>query len=460
MGTTMKIGALLLMTAAIASRPAQAASAGATQTEDALTLQKARELALSRSATLHSAELAVDAASLAARAQGYAALPDISASAGGSYGFNASQPSSIVSEPISGLSSSVKLAATQTIFDGGKIQSLVQKYGLATEAAREDMVAARLKLIGQADTAFFTVLEAEASVEAAAGSLDAARLRQTIARAKIDAGILSASAYLQTEADTAGYETSLVLAKKGLASARAALASLTGRTASAALAPADFSAYDGLLARLSALDAAGVEALAAKLSALAKANSPTLTGFAISSQESRLDVAIAKKAGLPTVSAGLSQAVAFQSANSLSSPAWAFPLSVSLSASMSLDLWTIKNNIDSASVAASQADLAASQGETDLELSLVQALYEWIASAGSIPSSAKALEYAKSNYDNVLEKFRLSSATTSDLSSAEALVSADQTALINARYSFLSDLSALRGLAGLEDEAQLVGLVP
>jgi len=42
---------------------------------EALTLQRVRALTLSRSATLRSAQLAVDAASLAAQAQGYAALP-------------------------------------------------------------------------------------------------------------------------------------------------------------------------------------------------------------------------------------------------------------------------------------------------------------------------------------------------------------------------------------------------
>ena len=75
-------------------------------------------------------------------------------------------------------------------------------------------------------------------------------------------------------------------------------------------------------------------------------------------------------------------------------------------------------------------------------------------------SSAKALDYAQSNYENVLEQFKLSSATTSDLSTAEALVSADETALITARYGFLSDLSALAVLAGLEDTSKLAALVP
>ena len=58
---------------------------------------------------------------------------------------------------------------------------------------------------------------------------------------------------------------------------------------------------------------------------------------------------------------------------------------------MSLDLWNTKNAVDSAFVVAAQADLDASQGETDLELGLVQALYEWISSAGAISGKCGAL---------------------------------------------------------------------
>jgi outer membrane protein TolC len=166
-------------------------------------------------------------------------------------------------------------------------------------------------------------------------------------------------------------------------------------------------------------------------------------------------VEIAKKAYLPTVAAGFSQGLSLGNSSGLTIPG-----SISLTASLSLDLWNTKNSIDAASVAAAQADLNGSQGDSDLELSVVQALYAWLSSASAISSSAKALDYAESNYDNILEKFKLSSATTSDLSTAEALVSADKTALITARYGFLSNLSILFGLAGLEDETKLVALIP
>jgi outer membrane protein TolC len=435
---------LVLLISIVATRLAGA--------QDALSLQQTRALTLSRSATLHSAQLAVDAASLAAQAQGYAALPSISLSGGGSWDYE-----SVPAPTLTDTSSvSAALSASQTLFDGGKILALVKKYGFATEAARESLRSTRISLLDQADSAYFAVLGAQASVDAAASDLDAARLRQSIAQAKIDAGSLSKSAYLQTEADTAGYETSLILARKTLASAKAKLASLTGRPATTSIEQVDFTSYAGLLARLSSLDEAAIDKVAAAVSSLTRTNSPDLANYALSSEQAKLGVTIAKTAYLPTVTAGVSQSFVYGSPVAILGSTG----SISLTASMSLDLWNTRNAVDSAAIAAQQADLGGSQGATDLELSVVQALYEWISSAASIGSASKALDYARSNYENVLEEFKLSSATTSDLSTAQALVSVDETALISARYAFLSDLSALRSLAGLEDDAPLLAAVP
>ena len=440
MRTVTRIFVFTLLTLTVA-----ASFAGA---EGSLTLQKARSLTLSRSSTLRQAELAVDTASLAAQAQGYAALPTITAFAGGSYDYSLSttRPSSPTA--------SAQVSASWTLFDGGKTSDLLRKFGFATQAARETLRSTRVSLVGQADAAFFAVLAADASVEAASSDLDAAKLRQGIAQAKIDAGILSKSAYLQTEAETAGYETTLIVAKKNLGSAKLKLASLTGTPTATTLEKIDFSSYDDLLARLSALDEAAIDKLASGLGALATANSPTVTLSSLSREQAKMAVMIAKKSYMPTVAAGFSQGLSYSA-----TVGPGYPGSFSLSASMSVDPWAKKNAVDAASVAVAQADMAANQGETDLALNVAQALYGWLASAGSIRSSAKALDYAASNYENVLERFRLSSATSSDLSTAVALVSADTTALITARYGFLSNLSTLCGLVGLEDETRLMDLV-
>jgi outer membrane protein len=417
--------------------------------EEALTLQKARELVLARSSILRKTELAVDAALLESKSQRYAYLPSASASVSGAkdYGDGAGSLKDSVA-------SSANLSASETVFDGGKTRALVEKANLATEGARESLRQTRLTLIGDADSAFYSILSAAATVDAATSDLEAARTSLEIAKAKAQTGNLSKADLLQNEAEMASKETTLILARKTLASAKAKLASLTGLPTTAALQPVDFALYDELMRKLSALDEEAMGKLVSGFSALAKKNSPTLSGYALASGEAKAAVNAAKAAYLPTVAAGFSHGLSYAADSNTSSG------SLSLTASLSLDLWNTKNAVDSARVAAAEAELDGSEGTRSLELDVEQATYEWLGSAQSVISSAKALEYAESNYANILEKYKLSSASVSDLSTAAALLASDKTALISARYAFLTDLSTIRGYAGLESESELLTAIP
>ncbi|PKL23990.1 MAG: hypothetical protein CVV47_12050 [Spirochaetae bacterium HGW-Spirochaetae-3] len=436
--------------AAIAALTIASIAAPSAAAQDALDVAAARRLVLGNSAALGKAALAVETAVLAERAQAYAGMPSVGASASGSLAYDYSGSGS------DALGAAVKLSATQTVFDGGRQSATLKRASLASEEAREAMRAVRLDLIGQADSAFYAALKAALSVEAAADDLAAARLRLRIAKAKADSGALAKSDYLMTESETAGYETSLIKAERTLASARARLASITGVRVGAALEPIDFSAYDGLLLRLSALDDSGAEALSAGVAALAADGNPELAGYAIAARKADLSVRAAAAGYLPTVTAGLSQGVDWTDGDGLSLG----DAGISVSVSLDLDLWTTRNSVRSASAAADSAALDVSDGSRNLLLDIDVAVNELLGAGRTIASSAKALEYAESNYDNALERFRLSSASASDLSGAEALVSVDRTALISARYDFLSCLSTLRGLAGLESEDAILALVP
>jgi len=436
--------------AAMAALIIAATAVPAATAQDALDVTEARALVLGNSAALRKAVLAAESASLAEKAQAYDGLPSVGASASGAldYGYDGTVAD--------GISASAKLSATQTVFDGGKQSAAVKRKAVASETAEASIRSVRLDLLEEADSAFYSALKALSSVDAAADDLAAANVRLRLAKAKVESGVLARSDYLMTESETAGYETALIKAQRTLASALAKLASIMGGRDVSALAPIDFSAYDGLLRRLSALDEAGADAFSAGVAALAAEGNPSLAAYALAVEDAALAVRSAESAYLPTVTAGLSQGLGWDPGAGLSLG----DVSVTLSASLDLDLWTTRNAVRSAAVSAAAAVLDDDDGVRGLLLDIDVAVNELLGAARSIASSAKALEYAESNYDNVLERFRLSSASASELSSAEALVSADRTALIGARYDFLSCLSALRGLAGLEGEAAILALVP
>lgn len=434
--------------ASSAGSPTEAGAASAAASGAALSLAEVRKLTLGKSAAYAKAELALKTAELGRLSQAYDGIPSLSAQAGGSYGYG--DGSSFADS----VSASLKLTASQTLFDGGKQAALLKSEALAVEAAKENLRAVSVDLIGQADAAFFAVLNADASVDAAAADLSAARIRLDLAKAKAEAGVIARSDYLQAESEAASYSTTLIKARKTQAAARAKLASLSGLQAGVALQPAE--PAEGLQPKLAALDEAGAAAVTTAALAAAARGSPSLAAYALATGQAGLAVMAAKAAYLPSVDASLSHAMSWNTSQGVELGSG----SVSLSATLGLDLWATKAAVDTALAASSSASVAEAEAARVLALDVEVAVGELLGAAKAVDSSAKALTYAESNYDGVLERYRLSSASASELSSALALVSTARTSLIGARYDFLGYLSELRGLCGLEDEAGLAPLFP
>lgn len=431
---------------AIAASPA-AAAAGA----GPVTLEKARSLALAASSTLQRALLDVDAARLTEKTQSYSVLPSLSASAGAALDYPTGSKALI-----DGLTTSVGLSATATLYDGGKSAILSAIDSIATDIARASARSTYFTVLEDCDDAFYGVLESAASVQAARDALDAARAHQDLAQARFDVGIITRGDLLEIQAETASDESALATALKDLAVAKAKLASLTGLSTGAALEGVDETYYDALMARFAGLSDTQVDGLAAKLVAIAEKNSPSLAQARLASGKAQRSVDAARADYLPSVATSWSQSLSYgRSAGSLAGSG-----SLGLTATIPLDWWTTKTAVDSAAVAARQAGLDLAETGRGLDLDLRSAVYDCIALAQAFASSSKAQSYAQSHYDGVLEQYKLSSASSSDLSDAEALLSSDKTLLIKARYEFLVGLSSLRSLVASESDDLIVTAIP
>jgi Outer membrane protein len=414
--------------------------------DTSLSLAEARASALAKSAAVRKYTLAVQEASLVKQAQQYQALPSLDAAGSAAY--------DVPGTSSSGITASADLSAGATVFDGGKNMMLSKKYDYALQGARADLRAGRITVIGSVDSAFYAVLEDKASLEAAESDLAAAKLRLDIAQVKAEAGTLSKFDLLETQSEIASYQAAADKARTALVSARAKLASLTGCPVTVQPAPVDFSTYGVLIQQLGTLDSGQLDAFASSLVSSARTNSPSYSAYILAAKEADRTLAAAKAAVLPKLSASLSGKLSAEAGELVTSAG------VTLSASVDLDAWTLANTVKQAENLYDQAQTdTAGQGET-LDLDVTQAVYSWISAAVAIPSCVTALDYAKTNYENVLEKFKLSSATNSDVSTAQALVRTDENALISARYSFLSSLSTLRGLVGIEDDSGIINAVP
>ncbi len=414
-----------------------------------LSLEKARQLALAKSNTIQQALLSVDSSLLAEKAQRYELLPQAALGLSGGITYPAGSTSTVADSA----TVTASFSLSQTIYDGGENAILLAIDKLATESARKEARTAYLDALESTDSAYYAVLEAQAVVEAAESDLSASKAHQAIAQAKFDSGIVIKALVMEAQAETASKETALSQARRTLAVAKAKLKSVTGST----LAPeaVDFSRYDTLMETLMSFDDSSTDAFIAKLQASALANNPALAVSSLALSQAEKEVEAAKTGYLPSVTAGWTHAASYEAAGlDLASKG-----SLSLSVSIPLDGYVTKNTVQAKTIEARKTALTLNSDIEDLSLSIQSAAYDLISAARSVFSSRKALEYAESNYEVELELFRLSKASSSDLSDAELLVSSNRSSLISARYTFLNGLTSLRNLAGLDSEALLLSLM-
>ncbi len=440
----MKLTAILstiMLTALFSSAPLCA--------QEPLTLGQARTSALAHSSTLRKALLSVDSALLTEKIQRYEVLPSISANAG----VGVLYPASTF---VDGMQGTAGLSVTQVIYSGGKYSLLSAIDALATKIARQEARTAYFTVLENVDSAFYGVGEAQSSVEAARSDLEAAQTHLRLAQARLEANVITRYAYLETESSAAAKETALIQAQGKLAVAEATLASLAGLPMPLTLAGVDFASREELMQRVAGFTAEKTGAFIAAVLKAATANNPSLSQSTLESQKARKSVDLATADYLPSISASFSHTLSLTAAEGLDDGSG----SLSVNATIPLDFWATKASVEAKDVAARQADLDGQESLRTLTLEIQGGVYDCISSARSAISSKKALEYAESHYESVLELYRLSSASSSDLSDAEALVSTNRTALITARYSFLSNLSSLRTLAGLESENLLTAVIP
>ena len=422
-----------------------------TPAQPALTLEKARALALEHSAALKDAGINVNYALLTEKGQIHTWLPGIAGSVKAGIPFG-SQSQSAYSGPVSG---SVGLSMTQTVWDGGLGAVLLAIDRLSTSSARAAARGAYYSTLQSADDAYYAVLAAQDAVDAAASDLDTAKASLDLAQAKRDAGIITKLDLLQAQANTAAAETTLDQDRWALRTAAATLASLIQAPLPLSVVPVDFSTYETLIGRLSGLDGSGLDVFASNVLASAEKNNPALAAAIIASRKAALGVDQARTAWWPSVSASLTGAWSFGGGAPSQQGG-----SLSLGATIPLGVWNTALGVVEARLATSQADNDLAEERRTLELGVRTSIFSWASASRAITSSQKALEYAQANYDSVFESFKLSLVTAADLTTAAQLVSTDQTAFNQAHYGFLQSMAALRTLAGVESDDMLIGMVP
>ena len=416
---------------------------------ETITLEQVRTLALANSRSLAKYNLAIQSAALTEKARVYSNLPSLSLGASASMSLWSASNAAPIENPFDTFRAGASASVSQSLFEGGK--SVVQKAinEIASESARKDAQAEYYNVLDSADSAYYAVLEAaESALQSSIASLNIAEIRQA-------SGMINQSDYLKALADKETQENSRNQARRALSLNTAKLKSLIGADSIPEPEQIDFSGYGDLISYLGNIPDDKADSLYNQFWNLLASANPSLAKASLASQKAEKSLSLAKRGYSPSLSASFSTGLNWTSGSGLVMSGG----TLSLSASIPVEYWSIANSVEQSKIAMDSAALDYLSAGTQLETDLQTALIDTFTQAESVLSSGRSLEYAQKNFDYVQELYRLSQSSVSDLGDASSLLITSRNNLIKSRFGFLQSLSKLRSLGAIDDEGKLVKIL-
>lgn len=411
----------------------------------ALDLETARSLALANSRSLARYNLAVESAQLDEKTQKYSMLPSLSLGASAQAGIQGG------ASLTDSFSAGANFSVTQRIYEGGRNAILKSINSMAAGMARQDALGEYFAVLDAADAAYYGALQAAAALEASETALEASVLALSMAEIRLESGMIGYGEYLQALAEKEARETALNQARRDRTISRITLKNVTGLEELQDAEDVDFEVWEEIIQKLAGLSEERTEAFLESFRKTVEADNPVLIKAALSNSRAERAVSLAKRDYLPSLSAGVSGGISYSPRNGVDEPSGR----LSLSAVIPLDFWVTKANVDKKELALAEAVLDRQAAGVSLDMEIRTSALDLITQAMSVRSSRRADEYARRHYEQVLEQYRLSRASVSELSDAAALAGSNRTQYIKARYGFLSVLSAIRSLGGFSSDEDL-----
>jgi outer membrane protein TolC len=313
------------------------------------------------------------------------------------------------------------------------------------------------------DNAYYAVLEAAANLEAAESSLETAALSLSIAEIRQANGMINQGEYLRALADKETRENARNQARRTLTISMTRLKNLTGLNDTELgrqvleLDAIDFSSYESVIRRLAGISDEEADDLYDEFHAILMAANPSLAKAVLNTQRAEKNLSIARRDYSPTISATVfSTALNYSTANDFSHTSAG---GVTIRGSIPLDFWVMANRIEKSKIARDSAALDYISAANSLETELQSALLNAITQAESVLSSRRSLEYTEKHFEFVMERYRLSHGSVSDLNEASSLLITSQNNHARASYGFLQSLSQLHSLGAIDDEERLLKIL-
>jgi outer membrane protein TolC len=416
-------------------------------------LEQARTLALANSKTLARYELAIRSSVLDEKNQLYSMLPSVSANYNASANYLRNWE---FLNPLDAYTSGVSFSVTQIIFQGGKGFLNKAISGISTESVRKDALAEYFNTLDSADNAYYAVLEAASALEAEEVSLQTAVLALSIAEVRRSSGMINQGDYLKALADKEARENSRNQARRNLSLSMTKFKTITGLQ-TAELDPIDFTMYEDILSRLALITDEEADELFVHFWNIMAADNPSLAKAALGNKRAEMNYTLTKRDYAPTISATIfSSEFGYSSAGGFNSSSNG---GFTIKGTIPVDFWVLGNRLEKSKIARDTEAINFTNTQNSLEQELLNALSNVFTQAGSVLSLRRSLEYTEPHFNYVMERYRLSQSSVSDLNDATSLFISARNNLNRASYSFLQSLSRIRSLCALDEEQRLLKIL-
>ena len=418
-------------------------------------LEEARALALVNSRSLARYNLAIRSSLLDERGHLYTMLPSISVGYSASVYYLGRDWRFV--NPVDTFNSGLDIAITQIIFNGGRnfIQKAIRQ--ISTESIRKEALAEYFNVLDAVDNAYYAVLEALATLEAAESSLQTALTSLEMAEIRHASGMISLGDYLRAMAEREARENTRNQARRSLALSRTRFRALTGIADTVKLEEVNFDAYEELIQALSRISDEEADIMFDRFWQVLSAANPSLARAALNTQRAEKNLTLARREHAPVLSATVFAAgINFSPATGFGSSSGGGFL---IRGSIPVDFWVLNNRVERSRLARDSSVLDYLNTEINLGTELQSALLNVFAFAESVHHSRLTLSYTERHFEFVSERHRLLQSSVADLNEASTMLINSRNNLIRARYGFLQSISRLRSLGAIDNREFLIELL-
>lgn len=425
---------------------------------ESISLQEARELALKQNSAYAAKEAAVNAAKWGKTNALSSFMPSLSFSA--TY-INQDPATSVqIGSQAYIMNNDMRTLAfnlSQPLFVGGKLYQAYKMAGLGAEMAALSLQSQRYLLLSEVESKYLSALQLRTVLQLSQNELQSAKDNLTIAKLKLDNGIISQPDYLRFQSNLASKEVSALQADTALQIVLRDFANYLGSVQ--ILMPEELSIANEqvLIDRLDAYDLTKTQLLSQKAMQIALQRNLGIKTLVKSVELSERAYSLAKGSFLPTLMLTGSRQYKENGFDR-----YEFSPSNQIMLNLSIPILPGLGNYASMQKAKEEARKTALENKTatdGIKLGLESAILTWISSAKQINSASLALAYSEEFYAQMQERFNQNMLSAKDLLDAELMLSAAKLAHSNAFFAYLKARSVMMQSLAIDNPNDLIGLL-